>query len=59
MQEPWWKTSADEVIIGAIIGIIAVASIFKLGADGVAVATTSIGALGVYLGAKKTNGEKK
>jgi len=56
-EMPWWKKNVDEMIIGLVIGAIAVSAIlFLQGDSGVAVATAAIAGLSVYLG-KSKNGD--
>jgi len=60
MNKNWFETTWDEVAIGLFIMVINIVAIFKMGSESVPIVTTSVGALGVYLGGKqKTNGENK
>ena len=57
----WWQKNVDEMVVGIIIGLVAIAALYLLKdieGGGVAVATSAVTGLSVYLKKDKSgNGE--
>ena len=55
----WWEDNVDEMFIGAVVGVVAVFAIWKIGIDAVPIASAAVTALGMYIAGKNKNGGTK